>query len=68
VTVDAQPGVIREVGAELDENGPKSAVVFTIHGQAAPSALRRFSVRNSEVFSCARPMNNTPSSPVNAAR
>ena len=27
-----------------------------------------FSVRNSVVFSCARPMNSTPSSPVNRAR
>ena len=30
--------------------------------------LRRRSVRNNEVFSCARPMNNTPSSAVNRAR
>ncbi len=39
----------------------------TIHGYAAPSALRRFSVRNNPVFSCARPMNNTPSSRSNPA-
>ena len=31
-------------------------------------ASRRFSVRNSLVFSCARPTNNTPSVPVNRAK
>ena len=75
VPVEAQLGVVGEVGAELDEEraevGVEAVEVEVVDHPGGlhdprighPSALRRFSVRNSVVFSCARPMNTTPSSP-----
>jgi hypothetical protein len=73
IAVDARPGAAGEAGAELEEERAgigvhgidvevfTSPVVPTIHGQDTPSRSRRFPVRNSAVFSCARPMDGTPS-------
>ncbi|HUH72457.1 MAG TPA: hypothetical protein VLZ05_28600 [Mycobacterium sp.] len=43
-------------------------VICNASSVPAPLASRRRSVRNSLVFSCARPTNATPSVPVNRAR
>ena len=73
VAVDAQLGVVGEVGAELEEERPE-VPVHAVHVEVvdhrrcshdprvgAAVGSRRFSVRNVAVFSCALPMNSTPS-------
>ena len=74
VTVDAQLGVEREVAAELQEERAEVLVDAievklvdhpSFGGQSTGRSCRRpgdaLRVRNSAVFSCARPMNSTPS-------
>ena len=80
VAVDAQLGVVRKVGAELQEERAEIVVVAVeVEVVDQPGGLddpriritvgvATFLGRNTAVFSCARPTNSTPSAPGNSAR